>query len=68
MKRRLANLTEIEQLDYLVDVFKSESAQYSVLETPDDVIGKRRLLRSLMNVRMPRHLDDMALQIQNEYL
>ena len=33
MKRRLANLTEIEQLDYLVDVFKSESAQYSVLET-----------------------------------
>ena len=68
MKRRLANLTEIEQLDYLVDVFKSESAQYSGLETPDDVIGKRRLLRSLMNVRMPRHLDDMALQIQNEYL
>ena len=39
MKRRLANLTEIEQLDYLVDVFKSESAQYSGLETPDDVIG-----------------------------
>ncbi len=57
-----------ERLDYLVEQFKEESARYGDLETPADVNGKKRLLRSLMNVRMPRQLPPEVLQVQDDYL
>ena len=57
-----------ERLDYLVEQFKEESARYGDLETPVDVNGKKRLLRSLMNVRMPRQLPPEVLQVQDDYL
>lgn len=46
-----------QRLDYLVEKFKEDSGEYSDLAVPDSEPEKRRILRSLMNIRMPRHLD-----------
>ncbi len=57
-----------ERLDYLVERFKEDSVQYRDLETPADPAGKKRILRSLMNIRMPRILAPSVLAVQDEYL
>ena len=46
-------MTQNERLDYLVEAFKADSGEYRYLRTPKDTEGKRRILRSLMNIRMP---------------
>ena len=60
--------TQDQRLDYLVEAFKADSAEYKDLQTPADREGKQRILRSLMNVRMPGQLPDAVLGIQDEYL
>ena len=57
-----------QRLDTLVEAFKADSVQYNSLRTPEDTEGKRRLLRSLMNIRMPGKMDDSVLAVQDEYL
>ncbi len=57
-----------QRLDTLVEAFKADSVQFQNLKTPEDQEGKRRILRSLMNVRMPKKLDDSVLALQDEYL
>ena len=61
-------MTQEQRLDYLVEEFKADSEKYRDLQTPQDVDGKRRILRSLMNIRMPRRLPDEVLTVQDEYL
>ena len=61
-------MTQEQRLDTLVKAFKADSVQYKNLQTPEDSEGKRRILRSLMNIRMPKKLDDSVLAIQDEYL
>ena len=61
-------MTQEQRLDTLVEAFKADSVQYKDLQTPEDNEGKRRILRSLMNVRMPKKLDDSVLALQDEYL
>ena len=61
-------MTQEQRLDYLVEEFKTDSDEYKELQTPDDKDGKRRILRSLMNIRMPKTLSDDALAVQDEYL
>ena len=56
------------QLDYLVEEFKTDSGQYRNLKTPPDTAGKRNLLRSLMNIRMPKKMSGDVLRVQDEYL
>ena len=60
--------TQEERLDLLVEEFKKDSTEYSGVKTPQDIEGKRRLLRSLMNVRMPRGISDEVIRFQDEYL
>ena len=60
--------TQNGRLNYLVEEFKADSVQYKDLQTPEDTEGKRRILRSLMNVRMPRKMDEAVLAVQDEYL
>ena len=60
--------TQDARLDYLVEEFKADSVQYKDLQTPEDTEGKRRILRSLMNIRMPRKMDEAVLSVQDEYL
>ena len=57
-----------ERLDYLVERFKEDSVQYRDLKTPRDLVGKKQILRSLMNIRMPKPLPPKVLKIQDEYL
>ena len=61
-------LTQNERLDYLLEEFKKDSVQYADLRNPSDVNGKRRLLRSLMNIRMPAGMKEEVLEVQNRYL
>lgn len=60
--------TQNQRLDYLVEKFKADSVQYKNLETPKDTEGKQRILRSLMNIRMPQALPTDVLAVQDEYL
>ena len=60
--------TQEQRLDYLVEEFKADSCEYKDLQTLVDAEGKRRILRSLMNIRMPRDLPDEVLAVQDEYL
>ena len=62
------NITREKRLDYLVEQFKADSDEYKDLQVPDDTNGKRRILRSLMNIRMPRLMDEAVLRVQDEYL
>jgi hypothetical protein len=61
-------MTQEGRLDYLVEEFKSDSGEYKNLQTPGDMAGKRRILRSLMNIRMPRKLPTEVLAVQDDYL
>ena len=61
-------MTQEQRLDTLVEAFKADSVLYKDLQTPEDNEGKRRILRSLMNIRMPKKLDDSVLALQDEYL
>ena len=61
-------MTQEERLDYLVEAFKADSVKYRLLDTPEDTEGKRALLRSLMNIRMPRPLPEEVKEVQDEYL
>ena len=56
-------MTQDQRLDYLVEEFKTDSVQYKNLQTPDDTDGKRRILRSLMNIRMPRQIPGRVLTV-----
>ena len=62
------NKTQDQRLAELVEAFKTDSGQYKDLETPGDAGGRRRLLRSLMNIRMPGYMSPEILQLQDEYL
>ena len=61
-------LTQEERLDYLVEEFKEDSGEYKDIETPKDTEGKKRILRSLMNIRMPRNMSSDVIRVQDEYL
>ena len=57
-----------DYLDYLVEAFKKDSVRFADYPTPTDTEGKRRLLRSLMNIRMPKHLSEEVVSVQDDYL
>lgn len=61
-------MNQEERLDYLVEAFKEDSGEYRTIKTPEDSGQKRVLLRSLMNIRMPREMSDDVLKVQDEYL
>ena len=60
--------TQEERLDYLVEEFKADSVEYKDLNIPDNREEKRRVLRSLMNIRMPKEISSEILKVQDEYL
>ena len=62
-KDMIENMTQDQRLDYLVEKFKEDSVQYKDLKMPVDTEGKRRILRSLMNILMPRMMPDNVLAI-----
>ena len=61
-------MNQNERLDYLVEQFKEDSIQYRNLIIPEEISEKRRILRSLMNIRMPKRMSPDVLRVQDEYL
>ena len=61
-------MNQEERLGYLVEKFKEDSVEYRDLETPRDGEGRQRVLRSLMNIRMPGEMAEDVLAVQNDYL
>lgn len=57
-----------ERLDYLLEEFKADSVKYKNVENLDNTSMKQNLLRSLMNVRMPKKMSDEVVKVQDEYL
>ncbi len=68
MKWEDAEMNQSERLDYLLEQFKEDSVQYRNLKTPADPEGKRQILRSLMNIRMPGVMPASVIKMQDEYL
>ena len=57
-----------DRLNYLLDSFKNDSKSYKDINIPSDVQEKVRLLRSLMNIRMPGKMSEAIIKVQDEYL
>ncbi len=62
------NREQKKRLDYLLKEFKEDSVQYKDLEIKDNYNDKRMALRSLMNIRMPQHMSDDVLKVQDDFL
>lgn len=62
------NKAQSERLDYLLKKFKEDSLYYRDLEVEDDYEEKRTALRSLMNIREPRSMQEDVIKIQDEFL
>ena len=61
-------MTQEEKLNYLIHYLLRENREYQKISVPDSPADKRRLLRSLMNVRPPAPAGSDFLKIQDEYL
>ena len=57
-----------ERRRYLIEYLLGEQKRMQRVEIPTDTQGQRNLLRSLMNVRMPKPVSEEFLQIQDAYL
>jgi O-acetyl-ADP-ribose deacetylase (regulator of RNase III) len=57
-----------QRLEYLTAAFIADSKSYKHLKVGNDEEENRRLLRSLMNIRMPGEMDEKTMEIQDEYL
>ena len=58
----------MNRLDYLIDYLLKENPQYSEMQMPSDLQGKRDLFRALRNVREPKPISDEFLDLQDEEL
>lgn len=61
-------MTQTERRTYLIKELIAEQPQYRELSVPEDTVGQKRLLRSLMNVRFPQPVRENFLAVQDEYL
>ena len=53
---------------YLIEELLEERPEYENMQIPSDADEQKMLLRSLMNIRMPKEIDPAFLQIQDAYL
>lgn len=61
-------MTQDERRKYLIEYLLREENKFRQLKIPSDAQRQRDLLRSLMNVRMPKPISTEFLEIQDEYL
>ena len=58
----------MNRLDYLIDYLLKEDPQYSEMQIPSGLQGKRDLFRALRNVRWPKPVSEEFLRLQDEEL
>lgn len=61
-------MTQDERREYLIHYLMKEEIRFHRQHIPADRQEQQRLLRSLMNVRMPKPVSDEFLKIQDAYL
>ncbi len=61
-------MTQDEQLNFLIRYLLAEQKEYAGIRVPGVLSEKRRLLRSLMNVRPPVPIGEDFLRVQDAYL
>lgn len=61
-------MTQPERLSYLIEYLKGESADLKGIATPEEEPARKRLLRSLMNIRPPKAIAKDFLAIQDAFL
>lgn len=59
-------MTQAERRKFLIDYLLSERSETA--ELPKDEYNQKRLLRSLLNIRMPKEISGEFIKIQDEYL
>lgn len=60
------DMSQEERMDYLINALCEEKPEYQNLKTEKE--ERRRILRSLMNVRMPKSASLEFLQVQDDFL
>jgi O-acetyl-ADP-ribose deacetylase (regulator of RNase III) len=58
----------VDNLDFILNWLIEEQPEYKQLDIPSDLSGKRRLMRSLMNLRRPVLVSEDLLKAQDEEL
>lgn len=61
-------MTQKERRIYLINRLLSEDEQYNGITIPESEAEQKRLLRSLINIRLPSPIGNDFLAIQDEYL
>lgn len=61
-------MTQAEKRIYLITALLKEQPQFSKIEIPCDEQKQKILLRSLLNIRMPKPVTEKFLTVQNAYL
>ena len=61
-------MTQSERREYLIQYLLKEQKKIFRRKMPEDRQGQEELLRSLMNVRLPKPISTEFLTIQDEYL
>ena len=61
-------MNQAERRRYLIERLLEEQPQYKKIPIPDSTTEQKQLLRSLMNIRAPKEIDDAFAQIQDAYL
>lgn len=61
-------MTQTEKRKTLIRYLLTEQSRYRGIQIPTDETEQKKLLRSLMNVRLPRPIGEDFLAVQDEYL
>ena len=61
-------MTQEERLAYLIEFLLRENPSLDVLSVAQEPQDPRRLLRTLMNLRLPAPIGDDFLRVQDDYL
>ena len=60
-------MNQDERRKYLIQALLQEQPQYRNISIPKSENEQKTLLRSLMNIRLPKKINDEFLTIQDEY-
>ena len=61
-------MTQTQRLEFMINYLLNESGQSDAVPVPDGDAERKRLLRSLMNIRPPRLIGIEFLRVQDAYL
>lgn len=61
-------MNQTERRLFMIQYLQKERADAATIAIPADSSAQRRLLRALLNVRLPRPVSDEFLAVQDAYL